>query len=154
MRLYLVQHGEARPKQEDPERSLTANGEADVARLAALVESAGIRCEGVIHSGKLRARQTAEILARVMCPDAVPEHSDIINPNDDPSSFAAGIHMRSGDLLVVGHLPFMARLVSLLLLGDPDQPVTGYRPGSMVSLEHDEASGWTVAWMIRPELLR
>ena len=60
MKLYLVQHGEACAEDVDPERPLTAQGRADVERLAAFLQQAGIQVGRVIHSGKLRAEQTAE----------------------------------------------------------------------------------------------
>ena len=64
MKLYLVQHGEAHAKNVDPERPLTERGHGDVARLAAFLSRAGVRVERVIHSGKLRAEQTAGVLAK------------------------------------------------------------------------------------------
>ena len=73
MRLYLVQHGEALPKQVDPERPLSERGRSDVARVADFLKGAGIRVTRVAHSGKTRARQTAELLAsfvRRLAPDA------------------------------------------------------------------------------------
>ena len=66
MKLYLVQHGEACAKDVDPDRPLTDAGKADVERLAAFLGQVGIRVDRVIHSGKLRAVQTAERLAGVL----------------------------------------------------------------------------------------
>ena len=63
MRLYLVQHGDALPEQVDPERPLSAEGRRDVEAVARLLASAGTRAVRVAHSGKLRAQQTAEVLA-------------------------------------------------------------------------------------------
>jgi phosphohistidine phosphatase len=123
MKLYLVQHGEACAKQVDPERPLTEQGNADVDRLAAFLKQAGIRVERVIHSGKLRAVQTAEYLAQAIAPGVVPESSGIINPNDDPRAFDWQSDSWDHDTLVVGHLPFMARLVSHLVVEDEDKPL-------------------------------
>lgn len=63
MKLYLVQHGEASAKTVDPERPLTELGRTDVEQLARFLGEAGVRIERVMHSGKLRAVQTAECLA-------------------------------------------------------------------------------------------
>ena len=153
MKLFLVQHGEAYAKDVDPDRPLTKRGEEDVARLAEFLRQAGIRAERVIHSGKLRARQTAARLADAIAPGVSLEVSGLINPNDKPRAFDWQSDSWARDTLVVGHLPFMARLVSHLVTGDEEQPLTAFLPGSLVCLEQEEDPNWRVAWMIRPELL-
>jgi phosphohistidine phosphatase len=154
MKLYLVQHGEACAKQVDPERPLTERGNADVDRLAAFLKQAGIRVERVIHSEKLRAVQTAEYLAQAIAPGVVPESSGIINPNDDPRAFDWQSDSWDHDTLVVGHLPFVAKLVSHLVVEDEDKPLTAWQPGSIVCLERADHTGWKINWMLTPELFR
>ena len=84
MKLYLVQHGETCSKEVNPERPLTDQGELDIDRLAVFFEKAGIRVECVIHSGKLRAEQTAERLAKMIAPEVEPETSGRMNPTTIP----------------------------------------------------------------------
>ena len=153
MKLYLVQHGEACAKDVDPERPLTDRGVRDVERLAAFLERAGVRVERVIHSGKRRAAQTAQRLARAVAPGVEPEESGLINPNDNPKAFDWQSESWGQDCLVVGHLPFMARLVSHLVVENEERPTVAFEPGSIVCLERGEREGWRVCWMIRPELL-
>jgi phosphohistidine phosphatase len=62
--------------------------------------------------------------------------------------------MRMFDTLVVGHLPFMARLVSHLVVEDEDKPLTAWQPGSIVCLERADHTHWQINWMLRPELFR
>jgi phosphohistidine phosphatase len=147
MRLYLVQHGEAEAKEVDPERPLSPQGEADVGRLAEFLRGreAPVR---VLHSGKTRARQTAEILAAALGGEVAATGG--IAPNDPVEVWAADLDGLAGDTMVVGHLPFMARAVSWLLTGR-DDPLVAYQPGSVVCLERSEQV-WTLAWMLRPEL--
>lgn len=154
MKLYLVQHGEARPKEVDPERPLTDQGREDVERLTAFLGRAGIQVARVIDSGKLRAAQTADLLAQTMAPLVELETHDNLQPNDDPAAIDWQQATGGRDTLVVGHLPFMARLVALLVAGDADRPVVAYQPGSIVCLESDADGGWVIDWMIRPELLQ
>jgi len=154
MKLYLVQHGEACAKDVDPERPLTDQGNADIDRLAVFLRQAGIRVERVIHSGKLRAAQTAEHLAQAIAPGVEPESSGIISPNDDPRAFDWQSDSWDRDTLVVGHLPFMAKLVSHLVIDDENRSVTAWQTGSMVCLERENSAHWQINWMIRPELLR
>lgn len=153
MKLYLVQHGQACAKDVDPERPLTEQGKADVNRLAVFLRKSGVSVERIIHSGKLRARQTAERLVNAIAAGAVPEVSDVINPNDDPAQFSKLSFSWSGDTLIVGHLPFLAKLVSQLTLRDTRTVFTEFTPGSAVCLERHEDNRWTLNWMVRPEVI-
>lgn len=152
MKLYLVQHGQAATKEVDPERSLTAQGKQDIERLAEFLKKADLRVERVLHSGKLRARQTAELLADVIAPGLAPETSGLLNPNDNPKAFDWQSESWDRDILVVGHLPFLAKLVAHLVAEDENRPVAAFQPGSLVCLERIDGH-WQIAWMIRPDLL-
>ena len=140
MRLLLVQHGEACAKEIDPDRPLTDRGKDPVWRRFR-------------SSGKLRARQTAARLAEAIAPGVVLETSGLIHPNDNPRAFDWQSGSWDRDTLVVGHLPFLARLVSHLLIGDEDRTITAFEPGTVACLELGEGSQWRLVWMIRPELL-
>ena len=153
MKLYLVQHGETCTKEINPERPLTDQGKADVDRLANLLEQAGIQVERVIHSGKRRAEQTAQRLAKAIAPGIELETSGLINPNDNPKAFDWQSESWDRDTLIVGHLPFMAKLVSHLVIDNEDQLIVSFQPGSIVCLEHMNGVEWQINWMIRPELL-
>jgi phosphohistidine phosphatase len=152
MKIYLVQHGEAVAKEVDPERPLTDQGTTDVQRIAGALKHAGVEVKRVVHSGKLRARQTAEILAIEIAPGMQLETSDLIRPNDNPAAFDLQINGGNLDTMVVGHLPFMAKLVSHLVAGDDSQAVVAYQPGSVVCLELIGNDSWQINWMLRPEL--
>ena len=153
MKIYLVQHGEAAAKELDPERPLTEQGVTDVQRVSGALKQASVEVERVIHSGKLRARQTAEILAAEIAPGLQLETSDLINPNDNPGAFDLQTGSGNMDTMVVGHLPFMAKLVSHLVTGDDNDMSVAYRPGTVVCLESIDKDNWQINWMVRPELL-
>ncbi len=156
MKLYLVQHGEALAKAVDPDRPLSERGRADVGRLAGFLERAGVRAARVIHSGKARARQTADLLARAMAPAGVGEVHAGLGPNDPPDAFAAEARAWSDDVVVVGHLPFMGKLAARLVTGRDEVDAVAFQPGAMVCLERAEGAegaAWTIAWMLCPELL-
>jgi phosphohistidine phosphatase len=154
MKLYLVQHGAAIAKEDDPKRPLTPQGRADVKRLAEFLKRAGIRVERVIHSGKLRAEQTAECLADAIAAGIELETSGLINPNDDPRAFDWQSDSWDRDTLIVGHLPFLAKLAAHLVVGDEAQLLVAFQPGTVVCVEHADGARWVIDWMIRPELLR
>ncbi len=160
MRLYLVQHGTALPKDEDPERPLSENGHADVSRIASFLARSRLPLTRVLHSGKLRARQTAQHFADVAGPDCVIEQCAApIAPNDSIEDLLTAVESwpedaAGGDVMVVGHLPFMSKMVSRLVSGQEDNVVVHFQPGTVVALERGEnGGGWSVAWVVRPELL-
>jgi len=160
MRLYLVQHGTAVPKDEHPERPLSETGRKDVARLASFLARSRISVARVLHSGKLRAQETALILAETLGPGRITEQSLYpIAPNDPTDALFEAIEAwpeegAIGDVMVVGHLPYMSRLVSRLVCGDEDETVLHFQPGTVVALERgDNGDGWIVAWAVRPELM-
>jgi phosphohistidine phosphatase len=153
MRLYLVQHGEAQPEAVSAERELTPQGRQDVVRIAELLGACGVRAAQVLHSGKTRARQTAEILAGRLAPGSVPEVLVGLNPNDPVEPVAALARDWSEDSLLAGHQPFMGRLAALLVAGHVDAATFAFQPGSIACLERTPAAGWQLLWMVRPELL-
>lgn len=153
MKLYLVQHGEAVSKQEDPERPLSAQGTQDVQAMATFLGGAGIKVVRVWHSGKQRAEQTAKILAKAVLSRGKPGAVAGLCPNDPVDEFAADVDVWEEDTLIAGHLPFMSRLVSLLVSGDADAEIVRYQPGSLVCLERVDAEQWVILWMIRPDMI-
>jgi len=153
MKLYLVQHGEAVAKEVDPDRPLSERGLRDVEKMALFLRQGGIGVGRILHSGKRRAEQTAQVLAAAIMPGDQPESVEGIKPNDDVASFGEKLNDLQDDTLVAGHLPFMARLVAWLITGNKDLGMVAYRPGSVVCLEQQEEGGWTLEWMVRPELL-
>lgn len=85
MTLYLVRHAEAKPEEEDPERPLSEKGWDDVRRLAGYAAAhLGITVDRVLHSGKTRARQTAEVLTGAVSPTARLEAAESLEPLADP----------------------------------------------------------------------
>ena len=70
MALLLVQHGKSLPKEEDPDRGLSRDGFEETRTMAALAAENNVQAVRIIHSGKKRALQTAEIFAEALEPEA------------------------------------------------------------------------------------
>ncbi len=165
MRLYLVQHGEAVSREENPERPLSDKGRADVERLAVLLARTRPAITRIIHSGKARAFETARIFARTTAPGVeVEEAAAGLAPNDSTDLFFQAVASwcddvatgaeAVGNVMLVGHLPFMGKLASRLVAGMEDAAVAVFQPGGILCLEWGGAGlGWSVAWMAPPELL-
>jgi phosphohistidine phosphatase len=71
---------------------------------------------------------------------------------DDPAAWAERLEVMDMDVMLVGHLPHMSRLASLLLLWDSGREVLDFAPGTVACLE--KVGGWRVKWMISPDTLR
>ncbi len=149
---YLVQHGEALPKDVDPDRPLSEQGRRDVERLGAWMAGAGLKVPWILHSGKIRARQTAEILAQALgIPDKISARGGL-NPRDPPGPMAAELPSLADGSLIVGHLPHLGRLAGVLLTGRDDPGWLAFAPGTLVCLESDQDQ-WSLRCMLRPELI-
>ena len=153
MDLYLMQHGEAAAEEEDPARPLTAAGRESGRRVAAHAGATGVRVDRVVHSGKLRAEQTATLLADALGGPPVSAR-DGLSPTDRVSLVADWLAtLDAAAVAVVGHLPFLDRLASLLVTGDEQAQVLAFRNGGLVRLvPKADRPGYAVGWVITPEV--
>lgn len=152
MKLMIMQHGEAVPADTDPDRPLSERGRADVEGVARRLAAAGVAVRRVRHSGKTRARQSAEILASCLDPAEGVASMDGISPKDSPLAFVDRIEALEPDTLLATHLPFAARLVSVLLTGNEQPELVAFEPATVACLERDGDGAWRLAWMLRPAL--
>ena len=149
MRLYLVQHGEAKSETEDLERSLTIRGEEETRKISGAAKRLGIRPSRIYHSGKKRAEQTAGIIAGAFGLSV--QLGQGLNPNDDVRPWVERISGEPEDLMIVGHLPFLEKLASFLVCGDEGAKAVVFRYSAIVCLEKKEFGGWSVDRIIKPE---
>lgn len=154
MRIYLVQHGHAHPKDVDPVRKLTDLGQQDVRRMAAFLANKGLSLELIRHSGKTRAAQTAHILASTLNPTKGVVHTAGLSPNDPVEPIMEQLESLKNNQMIVGHLPFLSRLTSQLVTGDQSKEIVAFQPGTIVCLEKTQNRKWNVNWMIKPQLLK
>jgi len=153
VKLYLIQHGEATAEEIDPSRPLTGKGRSDVQKIDSFLKGAGVGPRLILHSGKTRARQTAEIIAAQLGPDCRVREREGLAPNDPVKVLANELSEMATDLMIVGHLPFLGKLASLVIAGSESINVVGFRQGGVVCLQRTEDRTWQVAWMVTPELL-
>ena len=146
MALFLVQHGKSLPKEKDPDRGLSKEGFAETQKMAALAAENYIQIMRIIHSGKKRALQTAEIFVKALEPEAGIVKGPGLAPMDDVSIFASTVNSEE-NIMVVGHLPFMEKLVSFLVAGSQEKPVIKFQNSSIICLDTEDASEpWFIRW--------
>jgi phosphohistidine phosphatase len=151
--LYLVQHAEAKKEEEDPERGLTDKGAKDIARTALFAHKLGLRVGSIHHSGKKRAMQTTQILADHLNPDKGIIQTDGLAPMDDPGIWAVRLAGMNEDIMLVGHLPHMAKFAGLLLCGDKEKMFVDFKMAGLVCLKRADDGRWALEWMVVPEMI-
>ena len=158
MRLFLLRHAEAAPGIPDAERALTERGRGQVIRLVDALDwscLAGLR--KVEHSGLVRARQTAEDLARLAAIKLPLAILPGLRPMDDPRVVLRDLATCREDRLLVGHNPHLARLGGLLLGGGTNEVSLVLRKCGFLALERAEAGTkdkpvgrWRLLWLMSP----
>jgi phosphohistidine phosphatase len=158
LEVYLIQHAESKSKEEDPARPLTDDGRKMVEMVGEHLARVGISFDRVFHSGKLRAQQTAEILAdRLNIIEKVEAHTGL-DPLDPVKPTAQWLSEQTQDgprtVAIVGHLPFLDRLSSLLVAGNETTGVIAFQHAGVVYLTPKaQGHGYTVRWLLTPELI-
>jgi phosphohistidine phosphatase len=152
MALYLIQHGKSLPKDQDADQGLSAEGIAETQRIANLAADHGVAVSQIRHSPKTRARQTAEIFAKALDPEKGLQEVGGIKPLDDVAAYAAEIDPDQ-DIMLVGHLPFMERMCSHLIIDSIDKPVVKFQNSGVVCLDKDpESRSWVIRWTLMPKI--
>jgi phosphohistidine phosphatase len=101
----------------------------------------------------LRARQTAEILAASLNPQNGTQQVSGMAPNDDISPMRIRLGSEAENVMLVGHLPYLSRLLSSVLLVDENRPLVEFRMGGVICLEHVKNGEFKILWALTPDLL-
>lgn len=150
--LYLVRHGEAVVGADDFARALTKDGRKEVTLSSKVAFEMGVEVDRIVQSGRLRALQTAEIWADALKPTPTIEEYADIQPMTHPSA-ALELIESAGSLMIVGHLPHLSRLASLLVVGDPEEELVAFPTGGVVALSEVEGQ-WRIRWFLTPKLAK
>lgn len=152
MVLYVVQHGKSLTKTEDPEKGLSIDGKLDTERIAGVANGYRVKVSRIVHSGKKRARETAEIMASVLSPASGLESRNGMNPLDDVRTFADNLDLDK-NIMLVGHLPFLERLIGLLVCGNPDQTVFRLQNSGILCIDRvPEVKNPVIRWALMPSV--
>ena len=153
MKLYLVQHGVPKSESEDPQKPLSEVGKMEVEKVAQALKKAGIKVTNIFHSGKLRAKQTAEIIGDYLNPSGGILEAEGLKPLDPPEIWANKLSDFKDPIMLVGHLPHLQKLCSMLIIQDAEKPVIKFRQGGVVALEKDDKGNWIISWIVYPDFL-
>ena len=146
--VFFVQHGVAELKEVDASRPLAKTGIVETRKVAAHLARHGIVIREILHSGKARARQTAEIFAELLEVSEVSEHEGM-NPNDDPTRLIETISLDGA--MYIGHLPHMQRVVSTLVGNDENSALIAFVNSAVACVEIDNGNSH-LKWFLPPAL--
>ncbi len=147
MEVYLVQHGEAN---NDEEKALSEKGRKEAEKVAAALAKAGVKPAYIMHSSKLRAKQTAEVFASALKPAGGAREMLGLAPTDNPRMAREFLESAREPVMLVGHLPHLSRLSALLLINNPELEMVRFRMAGVVCMEKEEK--WKVKWFLTPEI--
>ncbi|HUK34579.1 MAG TPA: hypothetical protein VLV86_11740 [Vicinamibacterales bacterium] len=152
MRLVLVHHGEAVGPDVDPRRPLSTWGRDAVDHLAQYAAAQGVKPAVIWHSGKLRAKETAEAFWRACNPFAEFSATRDLQPDDPPQWIRDRLRGESRDILIAGHYPHLPRLLALLIGAGPDRTDLQTFPqnGVVVLASGDEGETFSEEWRRDP----
>jgi phosphohistidine phosphatase len=137
VKVILVHHADAESPAVDPQRPLTRLGKAQAADVAEAVQRAGVVPAVIWHSGKVRARQTAEAFLRRGNPFAEFRAVRGLQPDDPPGWILQELQAETRDVLLVGHMPNISAVAEALVAGCGGVPAHGF-----AIFHRDESGGW------------
>jgi phosphohistidine phosphatase len=154
MKLYCMRHCDALSSDIDPECSLTDQGIQDAHKVADYLQHQHIHIPHVMHSGVKRAVQTADIIAEVCGAEKVVESPQLLADLADVGPMVDMLESCGQSTLLVGHMPFMSKLVAALVMdiSDNAQLIT-FPPGTMACVKRFEGNLWMIDWVLKPENL-
>jgi len=152
MPLFLVQHGKSLPKDKDPDQGLSDKGIAEVKRITTVAGGYSIKVSVIKHSGKKRARQTADIMASILKPENSVMEISGLKPLDDVSAIADTL-ANQDNIMLVGHLPHLEKLTSYLITGVTEKTVFKFQNSGIVCLDKTpDSRSWFIKWSLMPRI--
>jgi phosphohistidine phosphatase len=152
MNLYLVRHADYVDGSENAKRPLSEKGWGDIRKVANFVANQlNINVDAIYHSGKLRAKQTAEVMGDHIEPSRGLIQGTDLKPMDDPSVWFKKLANLKRNIMLVSHLPILGKLAGLLICNDADREVVRFQTSEVVCLKRDDSGVWLINWVINPE---
>jgi phosphohistidine phosphatase len=145
--LYLVHHADAVAPDLDARRPLSEKGRAEVERVATKAAANGAKPSVIWHSGKLRAKQTAEAFWKICNPLAELSATRGLQPDDPPQWIRDRLRSEPRDILIAGHFPYLPRLLALLVTGG-EAGVVFPEHGVVALITDDEGETWREVWRV------
>lgn len=152
MKLYLMRHGAYELENIHNGNPLSEQGKTDVTRIADFLSRNPIPVSHIFHSEKKRALQTAELISRGFNSTHPLQLHESLNPNDDIEALMDSVLEWDEDILIVGHLPYLSKLASKLIVNDEYKEILSFTTGTLACLERIEQTRFSINWVLAPSL--
>src|SRR5580658_10262598 len=145
MNIFILRHGIAVERgtpgfEKDSDRPLTPKGKRQLRKSAAAMKRMKLRFDLILSSPYERAKRTAEIVAEELKLKRRLKFSDSLKYENDPAMVIGEIAVLRPvpkDLLLVGHEPYLSRLISWLTSGEEEVAID-FKKGGLCKLEMDK----------------
>src|SRR6266498_4537985 len=162
MRIYLVRHSNAVDPgtpgyEDDSQRPLTEKGRDKMNQIASALKKMNLKTDLIVSSPYVRARQTAEILAKLLKYKRSIAFSDALIPVGNTDEIIGEINEKYDvdELVLVSHEPFISNLIGTLTAGNPDITIN-IKNGGVCCLSADDLHVERTAileWFLTPKIL-
>ena len=152
MKVYLIQHGKAKNKDEDPTRPLTDEGKTQSSKMAEFLKGTRLKPEVIYHSNKERSVETAKIFAEILNPQCALEEREDLGPNDEVNKMWKIVMTESKDVMIVGHLPYLQKLSSLLLFDSESEDCIEFQNSGVFVFSKTKEERWQLCFALPPNI--
>ncbi len=152
MKVYLVRHGKSVAPAKDPSQPLSEDGREEIRHMARTLANMNLKVGTILHSGKLRAEETALEIAETIKPAGGVKEAKGLAPNDDPAEAMEWIDTAGEDLMIVSHLPFLDNLLEELLRPAKAEELPSFDCGALIGVEK-VGEKWQIFRQLGPRMI-
>ena len=152
MKVYLVRHGKSVAPALDPSQPLSEEGREEISHMARTLANMNLTAGTVLHSGKLRAKETALEIAEAIKPPGGVKQVKGLAPNDDPAQALERIETAKEDLMLVSHLPLLDNLLEELVKPAQGEELPSFDSGALVGVEKVNDK-WQIFRQLGPRMI-
>lgn len=162
MDFFILRHAiavEREMSDNDFERPLTTDGERKLRRVVKGIREMELSFDLILSSPYVRARQTAEIVAKSLGQEKELRLWESLGADSTPREFLAefrALEPAPASPVVVGHEPFLSSLIALLVTGTPRSFVT-FKKAGLCKLQIEAMRPGkcaTMEWLLTPRHLQ
>ena len=158
MEIYLMQHGPALPKDQDPEEGLSPDGKERIHASGQALKKMGVSFDAILSSPKKRSKETAAIVAEEVgfSQEKIVE-TDKVKAMTPPEETVQALSALAGAqrVLVAGHLPSVAEVASFLLTEGSKAAVQFEMGGCCrIDVEQVPTREGRLRWYLTPDQLK